>query len=120
MRIFGSIVTDGKFMVALFVMSGWLLSMFMSNGSLVSMLASVGIPLAVGELMNRVLLTVPLPSQPPVSCADLMNLIPEAIEFRKSAEVPILKREKNKVVMPKITINSIDNKTIYGEGCLCR
>ena len=52
--------------------------------------------------------------------ADLMNLIPEAIEFRKSAEVPILKREKNKVVMLKITINSIDNKTIYGEGCLCR
>jgi hypothetical protein len=49
-----------------------------------------------------------------------MNLIPEAIEFRKSAEVPILKREKNKVVMLKITINSIDNKTIYGEGCLCR
>lgn len=47
-------MTDGKFMVALFVMSGWLLSMFMSNGSLVSMLASVGIPLAVGELMNRV------------------------------------------------------------------
>ena len=48
---------------------------------------------------NRVLLTVPLPSQPPVSYADLMNLIPEAIEYRKSAEVPILKRE---------------------EGCLCR
>ncbi len=59
-------------------------------------------------------------AQPPVSYADLMNLIPEAIEFRKSAEVPILKREKNKVVMLKITINSIDNKTIYGEGCLCR
>ena len=34
--------------------------------------------------------------------------------------VYILKREKNKVVMLKITINSIDNKTIYGEGCLCR
>ena len=46
-----------------------------------------------------------------------MNLIPEAIEFRKSAEVPILKREKNKVVMLKITINSIDNKTIYGDVC---
>ena len=37
-----------------------------------------------------------------------MNLIPEAIEFRKSAEVSILKREKNKLVMLKITINSID------------
>jgi hypothetical protein len=49
-----------------------------------------------------------------------MDVVSEIVEFRKSAEVPILKREKNKVVMLKITINSIDNKTIYGEGCLCR
>ena len=52
MRIFGHVVTDGKFMVALFILSGWLLSMFMSNGSLVSMLASVGIPLAVANGVN--------------------------------------------------------------------
>jgi len=41
-------------------------------------------------------------------------------EISLEEAVYILKREKNKVVMLKITINSIDNKTIYGEGCLCR
>ena len=52
MRVFGDVVTNGKFMVALFLLAGWLLSMFMSNGSLVSMLASVGVPLAVSYGVN--------------------------------------------------------------------
>ena len=54
MRVFGDVVTNGKFMVALFLLAGWLLSMFMSNGSLVSMLASVGVPLAVSYGVNPI------------------------------------------------------------------
>ena len=52
LAVFGDIITNGKFMVALFLLAGWLLSMFMSNGSLVSMLASVGIPLAISYGVN--------------------------------------------------------------------
>lgn len=52
LQVFGNIITNGKFMVALFILAGWLLSMFMSNGSLVSMLASVAIPLAITYGVN--------------------------------------------------------------------
>lgn len=52
LKLFGDVAMNGKFMVALFLLAGWLLSMFMSNGSLVSMLASVGIPMAVAAGVN--------------------------------------------------------------------
>ena len=44
---FGTIMTNPKVLVALFLLAGWLISMFMSNGSLVSMLASIAVPMAI-------------------------------------------------------------------------
>lgn len=45
-------MTDPKVMVALFLVSGWIISNFMSNGSLVSMLASVAVPMAIEYGIN--------------------------------------------------------------------
>ena len=49
---FGPAMTDPKVMVALFLVSGWIISNFMSNGSLVSMLASVAVPMAIEYGIN--------------------------------------------------------------------
>lgn len=49
---FGPAMTNAKVMVALFLVSGWIISNFMSNGSLVSMLASVAVPMAVEYGIN--------------------------------------------------------------------
>ena len=51
---FGPAMTNGKVMVAMFLLSGWLISMFMSNGSLVSMLASIAVPMAVEFGINPI------------------------------------------------------------------
>lgn len=51
---FGAAMTNGRVMVALFLLAGWLISMFMSNGSLVSMLASIAIPMAVEYGINPI------------------------------------------------------------------
>lgn len=51
---FGPTMTNGKVMVALFLLAGWLISMFMSNGSLVSMLAAIAIPMAVEFGINPI------------------------------------------------------------------
>ena len=51
---FGPAMTNGRVMVALFLLAGWLISMFMSNGSLVSMLASIAVPMAVEYGINPI------------------------------------------------------------------
>ena len=51
---FGPGMTNGRVMVALFLLAGWLISMFMSNGSLVSMLASIAVPMAVEYGINPI------------------------------------------------------------------
>ena len=42
------------FLVLVFLLAGWLISMFMSNGSLVSMLASIAVPMAVEYGINPI------------------------------------------------------------------
>lgn len=46
-RVLGSWITNPAAMVALFLLSGFLLSQFMANGSLVSMLAAMAVPMAI-------------------------------------------------------------------------
>lgn len=50
--VFGSWITYPPAMVALFLISGFLLSQFMANGSLVSMLAAMAVPMAIEIGMN--------------------------------------------------------------------
>lgn len=51
-RTLGSWITYPPAMVALFLVSGFLLSQFMANGSLVSMLAAMAVPMAIEIGMN--------------------------------------------------------------------
>lgn len=48
----GSVATSPLFLVALFMIVGYMLSLFMSNGALTSMLVSVAVPLAVSLNIN--------------------------------------------------------------------
>ena len=45
--VLGAGVTNPRILVAVFLLTGFILSQFMSNGSLVSMLAAIAVPMAI-------------------------------------------------------------------------